>query len=417
MNFERDVPHLSRHQQIRLLVGALVGVILLAVLIGAIRALLHHGEPAPPALPPGELQLTPQQFASLHIDAARAGDGEVRTEASGQIAVDETRSTPVFLPYSGQVLKVYVQNGQRIAVGDVLLRIRTGDIVDARNALFTAEAQRSSASAQLTVAQANATRAEQIYRTAGGALKDYQQAQGDLQNARAALRVADSAAAAARDKLAVFGKSPAEIARLASAHDISGLHAETNLRSPIGGTIVTRAVADGQYVTAGGTQPAFSVADLSTVWLVAQVAETDSARVHLGDHIAVRTPGLPGRTFDAVIDNVSAQIDPVTHRLQVRATIHNPDAALKPQMFADFVIKTEPPAGAPAAVSVPASAVIHEGDSARVWVYLGHARVKARAVTTGESHEGRVSILSGLKPGERVVSSGALFVNEAGLGE
>jgi hypothetical protein len=139
------------------------------------------------------------------------------------------------------------------------------------------------------------------------------------------------------------------------------------------------------------------------------VAETDAPRVQLGDHVAVTTTALPGREFDAVIDNVGAQIDPVTHRLTVRATIANPDGALKPQMFANFTIRTPMTAKAThpmGLVSVPSLAVIHEGDSARVWVYLGKGRVKSREVTAGESHDGFVTILSGLKPGEKVVSAG-----------
>lgn len=420
MNFERGVPALSKQQQYRILAYAVAAVALVAALAVLGRAVFHHSEPPPQSLPPGQLQLTPQQLSSLKIEPASFDDGLERTGASGQIAVDETRSTPVFLPYSGQVLKVFVQNGDHVAQGDVLLRIRTSDIVDARNSLFAAEAQRASAASQLRVAQENAERAEQIYRTAGGALKDLQQARSDLVNAQSAVRIADSAVGAARDKLVVFGKTPAEIGRLAGAGNVAGIHAETNLRAPIGGTVVTRAVADGQYVTGGSGQQAFVIADLSRVWLVAQVAESDASRVHLGDHLSVTTTAYPGREFDAVVDNVAAQIDPVTHRLAVRATIANPDGALKPQMFADFVIKNPlaPALARPVGqsfVSVPAEAVIHEGDAARVWVYLGRGRVAARPVTTGESHDGRVTVLSGLRPGDRVVSAGALFVNEAGL--
>lgn len=397
---------------------AVAAVVALVLLITLVRGLLQPVETPPVPLPPGQVQLTDQQLASLTIEAARRDDGLERTGATGQIAVDETRSTPVFLPYSGQVLQVMVENGAHVSTGDVLLRIRTGDIVDARNALFAAEAQRSAASAQLRVAQENAARAEQIYHNAGGALKDLQQARSDLVNAQSAMRTADSSVGAARDKLVVFGKTPKEIASLEGARDIAGLHAETNLRAPRGGVVVTRAVASGQYVTSGGSQPAFVIADLSRVWLVAQVAETDAERVQIGDHVAVTTTALPGREFDAVIDNVGAQIDPVTHRLTVRATIANPDGALKPQMFANFTIKT------PLAkrvtqggnlVSVPSQAVIHEGDAARVWIYLGHGRAMARDVQTGESHDGRVTILSGLRPGEQIVSAGALFVNEAGI--
>lgn len=415
MNFKLDVPSLSRREQVRVLLAAVAALALVVVLIGLVRSL--RTEPASTAspLPPGELQLSQSQVANLTIETVQGDDGAIRTGASGQIAVDDTRSTPVFLPYSGQVLNVLVQNGQRVSAGDPLLRIRTSDIVDARNALFAAEAQRTNAAAQLSIARKNAERAEQIYRNAGGALKDYQQAQTDLVNAQSQLRVADSSAAAARDKLVVFGKTATEIARLGRARDIAGLHAETNLRAPIGGTVVSRTVSDGQYVASGGAQPAFVISDLTTVWLVAQIAESDAARVRLGDRISVRTQALPGRTFEAVIDNVGAQIDPITHRLQVRATIHNPNAMLKPQMSADFLIRTSRPLGTPPAATVPAAAVIHEGDSARVWVYLGKGRVIARTVTTGDSHDGRVVITSGVRPGERIVSSGALFVNEAGL--
>ncbi|EGD59381.1 secretion protein HlyD [Novosphingobium nitrogenifigens DSM 19370] len=418
MNFERGVPVLNRGEQIRILVVAVVAVALVVAAVVAVRAWMQPVPEKPVVLPAGEVQLTDRQLASLTIEPARGDDGVERTGATGQIAVDETRSTPVFLPYSGQILKVFVENGAHVATGDPLLRIRTGDIVDARNALFSAEAQRSAASSQVRVAQENAARAEQIYHNAGGALKDLQQARSDLVNAQSALRIADSAVGAARDKLVVFGKTPEEISRLEAARDIAGLHAETNLRAPIGGVVVTRSVASGQYVTSGGSQPAFVIADLSKVWLVAQVAETDAPRVQLGDHVAVTTTALPGREFDAVIDNVGAQIDPVTHRLTVRATIANPDGALKPQMFANFTIRTPMTAKAThpmGLVSVPSLAVIHEGDSARVWIYLGKGRVKSREVTAGESHDGFVTILSGLKPGEKVVSAGALFVNEAGV--
>jgi cobalt-zinc-cadmium efflux system membrane fusion protein len=420
MNFERGVPALTRNQQLRILgLAILAGVLVIALVLG-LRTLLHRPEASPSPLPAGQIQLSRQQMASVKIERVKADDGYDRTGASGQIAVDETRSTPVFVPYSGQVLQVPVQNGAHVRQGDVLLRIRTSDIVDARNGLFSAQAQQASAASQLRVAEENANRAEQLYRTAGGAFKDLQQAKSDLVNAQSAQRIADSAVGAARDKLVVFGKTPAEIARLSGAGGIAGIHADTNLRAPIGGIVVTRSVSEGQFVTGGATQPVFVIADLSKVWLVAQVAESDAARVHLGDHVAVTTTAYPGRTFDAMIDNIAAQIDPVTHRLAVRATITNPDGALKPQMFADFMIRSaaienEPGSAVPHMMSVPVESVIHEGDTERVWVYLGKGRVIARNVRTGESHDGRVTILSGLRAGEPVVSAGALFVNEAGL--
>jgi cobalt-zinc-cadmium efflux system membrane fusion protein len=415
MNFEHDVPALSKGRQVRILVIAVVAVLAILAVSSVVRSLLATPEQKPAPLPAGEVQLTQTQLASLHIQPAGRDDGQLRTGATGQITVDETRSTPVFLPYSGQVLDVYAEAGTRVAAGQPLLRIRTSDIVDARNALMSADAQRSSAASQLRVAQENASRAEQLYKTAGGALKDYQQAQGDYVNAQSAVRIADAAVAAARGKLAVYGASG------------GGGGGETVLRAPIGGVLVSRSVAAGQFVTIGGTQPAFVIADLSRVWLVAQVSESDAARVKVGDPIKVTTNAFPGREFDAVINNVGAQLDPVSHRLPVRATIPNPDGMLKPQMFANFTIETPAKAvelasagatvlPAAATIDVPAVAVVHEGDDARVWTYLGNGRVKSQTVTTGESHDGYVTILSGLKPGTRIVTDGALFVNEAGLG-
>jgi cobalt-zinc-cadmium efflux system membrane fusion protein len=137
------------------------------------------------------------------------------------------------------------------------------------------------------------------------------------------------------------------------------------------------------------------------------------ANVHLGDEVVVTTPALPGRTFQARIDNIAASLDPNTHKLAVRATVDNPDHALKPQMFASFAIRRKLTGGL--GVLVPSSAVIHEGDDARVWVLGPDQLLYGRMVRAGPSEGGYTRILRGLRAGDRVVTSGALFVNEAGL--
>jgi len=146
------------------------------------------------------------------------------------------------------------------------------------------------------------------------------------------------------------------------------------------------------------------------------LAETEAARVRVGDQVAVTTPAYPGRTFRARIDNIGAALDPVSHRLPVRATIRNADGALKPQMFADFtIVASSSGSGIANDVSVPASAIIHEGDGARLWVAEPNRMLRAREITVGSTLNGMVRVTRGLKPGERVVTAGALFVNEAGL--
>lgn len=408
-----DPIRLTPTRQLRLLTVIAVAALGLVLAIWAVAGLFHRVPPRPPADPPGTFHPTPQQLHSLsfeRIGASALGD---LTSATGTITADGDLSTPVLLPYSGQVVRVLVDSGQVVTRGQPLLTVRTSDFVDARNALFAADAALRSSQAQLLNAQRNAERAKALAETAGGARKDDQQAQTDLAAAQAQERSTEAAVGAARDKLAILGKSPAEIQRLEQVREVSGLHEETALHAPIGGTIAARDVSPGEYVGAGGDKPVFTITDPSRVWLVAQLSEGDASAVHVGDSADVTTPAYPGRVFHAVIDLVGAGLDPATHRLPVRATIANADHALKPEMFASFAIRHT---SAGPRLYVPATAVIHEGETARVWILTPDRRLEALAVATGEEQDGRVEIIGGLRPGETIVTAGAIFVNEAGLG-
>jgi cobalt-zinc-cadmium efflux system membrane fusion protein len=404
---------LPASRQIRLLALAVAVIVGIALLVALVHRLGRHEEPVPAPLPEGTFRPTPDQLSQLGIQTIGEGSDPSGITATGTISVDEDHSTPVVLPYSGQVRDVFVQAGQRVVQGQPLLSIASPDFVDARNALFAAAATRNTAASQLKVAQDNATRQAAIYQTAGGALKDYRQAQNDLVSAQSALRSADAALGAARDKLSLLGKSTGEVDKLEGAGEVAGIYAQTTYHAPVAGTIATRDVAPGQYVGAGGDKPVMTISNLGHVWLVAQVDQSAAAKVHLGDPVQVLTPAYPGRVFHAVIDNIGATLDPITHRLPVRATVANPDEALKPQMFASFTIQRRDPGSA---LLVPSSAVIHEGDDARVWV-LGRDRIlHVRRVTVVDSENGMDHIGAGLAPGEAIVTSGAIFVNEAGLG-
>ncbi len=404
---------LSPARQLRFLMIGGIGLVVLILLIVAIHALERPAAPKAAPLPPGAFRPTPQQFAELRVVPVGTGADPASIVATGTISVDEDHSTPVVLPYSGQIGDVYVQAGQHVTKGQPILKIASSDFVDARNALFAANAQRAAAAAALRIATDNEKRQAAIYQSAGGALKDYRQAESDLVSARSTMRTAEAALGAARDKLTLLGKSAGEIDRLETAGEVAGIYSLTTFHAPASGVIASRDVAPGQYVSAGGDKPVITIADLTHVWLVAQVDQSDAAKVHLGDGVDVTTPAYPGRVFHAVIDNIGAALDPATHRLPVRATVANPDEALKPDMFARFAIQ-RPSTGS--AILIPAEAVIHEGDTARVWVASGDGLLRARAVTIADSADGMVKVSSGLRPGERIVTSGAIFVNEAGLG-
>lgn len=409
-----ETRHLSSGQQWRWVGIAAAVVIGVLILITVIGKLTHKEEVPPPPPPPGTLRLSKDQLDAMPTMRVGLGASGDQTMATGAITVDGTRSTPVLMPYAGQVVRVLADAGQVVRQGQPLLLIKTSDFVDARSGLFSARAAYQNAQAQLVAAQRNADRQQQIYETAGGALKDYQQAKADLAAAQATARTAAASLGAARDKLAILGKSQGEINRLENIGEVSGIHDITTLHAPISGVIASRDVAAGQYVSQGGDKPVMTITDPSRVWLVAQVAESDAENVRVGDPVEVTTPAVPGRVFHATIDLVGAALDPQTHRLPVRASIPNPDKALKPQMFASFAIHH---LNAGEAIRVPAAAVIHEGDTARVWIMRPDGLLVARDVQTGDSANGLVTITSGLKPGEKIVTSGALFVNEAGIGE
>ncbi len=402
-----------RHQAILLGggVGALAAVVLIALMAHAAAP-----EPTPVAGTPGIFKPSAEQFASLRTMVVGQASHAAQIEATGMITANADHSTPVYANLTGRIVQVMVEPGQRVAKGQALFTIHADEIADGRGALIAATAARESANAQLLAAQQNADRANVIYHQGGGALRDYQQAVSELAAAKATLRSADGELAAAREKLAIAGSSAREIAGMLRQNGSSRI----TVRAPMAGIIAQRNVAPGQSVVAGGDTPLLTVTDPSRLWLVADVPETAAAHVSPGDSLVFTTPAWPGREFHAKVATVGAGIDPETRRLPVRASLANSDGALRPQMFADIRIETRNSGGAraPAALTVPANAVIREDESATVWVVARDHSLRARSVTIAEGNDpAHVTILSGLRPGERIVTEGAIFVNEAGTAD
>ena len=399
-----ETRRLASRAQAMLVVAILIAVVAILALIFLVKAMLAPKPVPDTPLPPGAFRPTQQQMAQLQFATVQGGANVELVRASGSIQADGDHSTPIVLPFSGQVLQVLVEPGQRVTRGQPLLRIASPELIDARGTLLAAGAQRASAAEALRIAQGNLTRQKAITETAGGAMKDYLQAQADFAAAQSAARQADSAQRAAQDRLALFGRTEGV-----------GTSAYTVYRAPVSGIVADRAVAPGQFLSSGNATPVMTITDPARVWLVAQLAESEAANIRVGDQVVVTTPALPGREFTATIDNVAAGLDPTTHRLPVRATIAYAEGVLKPQMFAAFTIRR--PVDAGKGVLVPAVAVIHEGDTTRVWVRAKDGLLYGRPVQIGDTDGGLTRVLSGLYPGDRIVAKGALFVNEAGLGE
>ena len=154
----------------------------------------------------------------------------------------------------------------------------------------------------------------------------------------------------------------------------------------------------------------FVLGDLSTVWLVAYVRETDALKVEQGQDLNFTVLGYPGRVFKAKINYVAAALDPTGHRLMVRATVDNGDGVLKPEMFANVTIFT---AADNRGVAAPRIALIYDGGAVSVWVVRNDKSIEKRSVKTGEISGSMIQVLEGLSPGERVITKGNLFIDRA----
>jgi membrane fusion protein, heavy metal efflux system len=271
-----------------------------------------------------------------------------------------------------------------------------------------------STTAQLNLAVTNEKREHQLFDARGAALKDWQQSQSDLATAQGNYRTAMIALAAVRNRLRIFGKSDAEIAAMERAPIGRQTTPDAVVSAPIDGTVILRQVGLGQFIQSGASNPVYSISNLSTVWLVANVREVDAPYIKVGDPVNVRVLAVPNRVFRAKITYVAPSIDPATHRLQVRADVDNPDGLLKPQMFASFSIITGQDEAAPA---IPQSAIVYEGETARVWVQGKDGRLGLRIIRVGRNDGDEVEALSGVRAGEKIVTGGAIFIDRAASGE
>jgi cobalt-zinc-cadmium efflux system membrane fusion protein len=393
----------------RLFIGGAAVVVLVAAgywMFG--RAPAPQPKPAPVATTADEFRPTKEQLAGFTIQPVQMVTFHREETTEGKIALDEDRETPVFSPYSGRVMRLMAVPGEHVERGAPLFAIDATENVQALNNLLAAVAQVNKVRSQVELAKSSERRAHDLYEAKAGALKDWQQAQSELVGAQSDLNAAEGTLAAARNQLRILGHSDPEIDRAEHALHLSG---ETVVTAPIAGTVTQRKVGLGQYLTAGSSDPVYTIGDLSVVWLIAAVNELDASTIHLGAPVQVRVLAYPGRTFHAHITYVAPSVDPATRRIAVRAEVDNPDGALKPEMFASFVIETGADVTSPA---VPQDAVIYEGDSSRVWVALQDGAIAARQIKTGiTSSAGMVQVLAGLEPGERVVTKGGLFLDRA----
>jgi cobalt-zinc-cadmium efflux system membrane fusion protein len=339
------------------------------------------------------VELTEKQTGSLKIGPVEWRNFEVLKTSVGTIAFNEHMLVQVFSQYPGKILKAFFNLGDEVKQGDILFTIDSPDLLQAEsNLLATAGV--------LELRTRALTRLSNLLKTGGSSQKDVDQATSDQQTAEANFK-------AAKNAVRIFGKTDAEIDQIVAQRKIDST---LLVPCPISGRIVTRSAAPG-FLTQPGNAPApYTVADLSTMWMIANVIETDAPAYKVGQEVEVKVPAYPDTVFKGYVTTVGSMIDPNTHRQLVRSEIADPQHLLRSGMFASFLIRIGDPTRA---LAVPAGAVVREGDGTMtVWATADRRRYVKRIVKVGLQQQGGFSqILEGLGPGEMVVTDGAVFLN------
>jgi cobalt-zinc-cadmium efflux system membrane fusion protein len=352
---------------------------------------------------------TDSQWATLTTEPVRPLVFRSEHVTEGKIAVDEEKSTLVFSPYAGRVTKLLAKPGETVARGQPLFVVEATDMVQAQNDFISAATGMNKARSQLNLAQIQEKRAKDLSDAKAVPLKEWQQAQAALVTAQNDLRSAEITLEAARNRLRILGRTENEISTFQEKGTIS---AETPIYSPLAGTVVQRKIGPGQYIASGASDPVFIIGDLSTVWLLAYVRETEAPKVHPGQAISFTVLAFPERAFHANVSYVAAALDSTSRRLLVRASVNNSEGLLKPEMFAMVTILT---GEGDAYLAVPRNAIIYEGSSARVWVARDDNGVELRNIQPGIATDNMVQVIKGLQLGEKVITKGSLFIDRAAV--
>jgi membrane fusion protein, heavy metal efflux system len=362
--------------------------------IAATRANAQAGDPAPArtASDPASIDLNDKQLGSVKVERVDEREFPVEKSAVGNIDFNEEMLTQVFTPYQGRIIGLFAKVGDEVKKGQTLFTIDSPDLLNADSNLIAA-------AGVLDLTTRNLARLRKLYETRAVSQHDLEQAVSDQQTAEGALR-------AGRDAVRIFGKTDAEIDQI-----VKERKADPTLvvPSPITGRITARNAAPGLFVQPGNTPAPFTVADISTMWMLANVAERDVPAFHIGQQVKVSVVSFPGEVFEGRISTMDSMVDPNSRRLLTRSEIADPKHELRSGMFATFVIRVGDPTRSPA---VPLDGVVREGDGTMtVWVTTDRRRFTQRIVKIGMQKDGFRQILEGLQPGELVAGEGAVFLS------
>lgn len=389
----------------------IVGIVVLAGGIGGVfwwlKAPKEHAKPVPSEIsgqPKDILIPDESQLRQIAVEPVGQVTIAVDRDTTGKVSFNEDRMTPVFAPYAGRVVEILANKGDTVKTGQPLLVVVSPDVVAAGNDLSAARSDVSKARISLDAARIGAERARRLHEREALSTKDLQQAEADLARSEDDYKRALAAKEAAENKLTLYGKGQDELSQPGKSVD-----SRVVIRAPIGGTIVDRKVGTGQFIKSDLPDPLFLISDLSKLWILADVYESDLASIKLNAPVTITVAAFPNHTFPARISFISPTVDSATRTVRVRCLVENTAGLLKPDMFATIKITGVNQESVPV---VSSSAVITEGNDTMVFVEESPGRFRRRHIKVGSETGGSLIVKDGLQPGERVATRGGLLLNE-----
>jgi cobalt-zinc-cadmium efflux system membrane fusion protein len=319
----------------------------------------------------------------IKVEVVKESDGGGKITLPGRVSFDEEHTQRVASPIDGRAIGILVKLGDKVRAGQPLVQLSSPHVGEIQS-----NAQK--AMTDLTVAEKGIERIHKLQGIGAASDKEVAQAEGDFKKAK-------SDYARAEAQLQSLGISPSDPT------------VNVALRAQIPGVVVERNILVGQEVRSDGAAPLLTISSLDTVWVYAEAYEQDLGLVTEGAKVTIRVPAYPSETFAGRVQHIGEVVDPATRTVRIRCAADNPGHRLKSEMFAKIEIET--PKGAKL-VAVPSKAVLNDGDKSMVVVATEGNIFRTRPVQVGPEIDDTVRILAGLTPGEKIVTSGAIFMKQ-----
>ncbi len=369
----------------------------------------HEGEEEPFA---DEVTLSTEALRAnaIRVEPVRRTTLLDACAAPARVSYNLEQIASVGTPVAGRVVEIHARLGDTLNEGDVLLILDSAELGEAQSDFLQKKTQAEVARSALDVAKTAAERAQTLLKEGSVSLGEYQKREGDLRAAEGALRSAQAALTAAENRLHLLGFEQADVEQLLRTGEIAPRY---RVRAPLSGCVVAREVTLGEMVTPE-RDALLVLADLRTLWVLADVPEHLLHRIHVGSSATITLPAIPKQTFAGRISHIAPSLDRATRTGQVRIEVRNGHLPLKPGMFAQVELPLKDETGQDRApvLAVPEAAVqiVEGGPAVFVVADCGPNTFAKQAVRVGPTVRGLVPILDGLDEGRPVVVEGAFLL-------